>query len=190
MKLPSPFYFFKFYFKDFIYLLLERGQGREKERKRSIGVWLPLTGPLLGSWPATQACALIGNQSGNISVCRPVLSPLAHTSQGWLHLFKCKLSDRQNFMKKYSYPEKRGYPPQRTADVHHRSLSHWGAWQAFPASVSFGLERFKYLCSGHCRPLTTQVALSTVSCREPGSKRLKNRGNPLWNVWQRGRSNH
>ena len=38
MKLPSPFYFFKFYFKDFIYLLLERGQGREKERERNTSV--------------------------------------------------------------------------------------------------------------------------------------------------------
>ena len=38
-----------------IYLLLERGGGREKERERNISVWLPLT------WPATQACTLTGN---------------------------------------------------------------------------------------------------------------------------------
>ena len=42
-------------------LFLERGKGREKERERNINVWLPLTCPLLGTWPATQACALTGN---------------------------------------------------------------------------------------------------------------------------------
>ena len=46
----------------FVYLFLDRGEGREKERERNIYVWLPLEHPLLGTWPATQACALIGNQ--------------------------------------------------------------------------------------------------------------------------------
>ena len=32
------------FFKDFIYLFLERGEGREKERERNID-WLPLTCP-------------------------------------------------------------------------------------------------------------------------------------------------
>ena len=50
-----------FLFKDFIYLLLERGEGTEKERERNINVWLPFTCPLLGTWPTTQACALTGN---------------------------------------------------------------------------------------------------------------------------------
>ena len=45
-------------FKDFMYLFLERGEGREKERERNINVWLPFMRPLLGPWPATQACAL------------------------------------------------------------------------------------------------------------------------------------
>ena len=48
----------------FIYLfILERGEGQEKERERerNINVWLPLTRPLLGTWPATQAPALTGN---------------------------------------------------------------------------------------------------------------------------------
>ena len=49
-----------FFFKDFIYLFLERGEEREKERERNIIVWLPLTCPLWGTWPTTQACALTG----------------------------------------------------------------------------------------------------------------------------------
>ena len=40
-----------------MYLFLER-EGREKEKERNIHGWLPLTCPLLGTWPTTQACAL------------------------------------------------------------------------------------------------------------------------------------
>ena len=69
-------------FKDFIYLFLERGEGEEKERERNINVRLPLVCPILGTWPATQACALSGNQMGDTLVLRPVLSTLNHTSQG------------------------------------------------------------------------------------------------------------
>ena len=46
--------------------------------------WLPLTHPLLGPWPATQAPALTGNGTGDFLVHRPALSPLSHTSQGYL----------------------------------------------------------------------------------------------------------
>ena len=68
--------------KYFIYLFSERGEGREKERERNISVWLPLTPPLLGTWPATQTCALTGNRTGDPSVCRWALNPLSDTSQG------------------------------------------------------------------------------------------------------------
>ena len=71
-----------FFFKDFIYLLLERGEGREKDGERNINVWLPLTSPQLGTWPTTQACALTGNRTSDLSVCRRALDPLSHTSQG------------------------------------------------------------------------------------------------------------
>ena len=43
---------------------------------------LPLAHPLLGTWPITQACALNGNQTGNLQVHRPVLNALSDTSQG------------------------------------------------------------------------------------------------------------
>ena len=38
--------------------------------------------PLLGTWPATQACALTGNRTGDPLVHRSVFNPLSHTSQG------------------------------------------------------------------------------------------------------------
>ena len=58
------------------------GEGREKERERNIIVWLPLARPLLGTWPATQACALTGNRTSKPLVHRPALSPLSNTTQG------------------------------------------------------------------------------------------------------------
>ena len=72
-----------FYFlKDFIYLFLDRGEGWEKERGRNINVWLSLTHPLLGTRPATQACALIGNRTSDPLAHRPALNPLSYISQG------------------------------------------------------------------------------------------------------------
>ena len=38
--------------------------------------------PALGTWPATQACALTGNQTGDPLVRRLVLNPLSHPNQG------------------------------------------------------------------------------------------------------------
>ena len=43
-------------FLKIIYLFLERGKGRQKNI-----YWLPCERPHLGTWPATQACALTGN---------------------------------------------------------------------------------------------------------------------------------
>ena len=54
-----------FSFFKIIYLFLEREEGREKERKRNINVWLPLAWPALGTWPTNQACALTGNQTSD-----------------------------------------------------------------------------------------------------------------------------
>ena len=71
----------RFFKNDFIYVVLERGEGKEKERERNINVWLPLARPLLGTWPTTQACALTGNQTGNPLVHRPKLKPLSYISQ-------------------------------------------------------------------------------------------------------------
>ena len=43
---------------------------------------LLLTGPQPGTWPATQVCALIGNQTSNLLVCRLALNPLSHNNRG------------------------------------------------------------------------------------------------------------
>ena len=50
--------------------------------ERNINMWLLLTCPLLGTWPATQACALTGNPADDPLVGRLVLSPLSRARQG------------------------------------------------------------------------------------------------------------
>ena len=79
---PKSYFISYLLLKGFIYLFLQKGEGREEERERNINVWLPLMCPLLGTWPATQACALTGNRTGDPLVCRLVLNPLSRTGQG------------------------------------------------------------------------------------------------------------
>ena len=57
------------FFKRFYLFILGRGKGKEKERERNISVCLPLVCPLQGTWPATQACALTRNWTGDPLVC-------------------------------------------------------------------------------------------------------------------------
>ena len=47
---------------------------------------LPLICPQRRTWPATQACALTRNRTGDLSICRTARSPLSHTSQNFLVL--------------------------------------------------------------------------------------------------------
>ena len=73
----------------FNYLFLDRGEGREERetniqaRDTSIGCLLhaPKWGPRL---TATQACALTGNGTSNLPAHRGVLSPVSHTSHGYV----------------------------------------------------------------------------------------------------------
>ena len=51
------------------YLLIFRERVRKTESERNINVWLPLTHTPLGTWPATQACALPGNRTSDPVVC-------------------------------------------------------------------------------------------------------------------------
>ena len=66
------FYIFK---KDFIYLLLERGEGREKERERNAST-------LLDDQIYDDACALTRDGTGDLSLCRTVPNRLSHAGQG------------------------------------------------------------------------------------------------------------
>ena len=66
-------------FKRF-YLFLEIGERRKRGRETLTCSCL-LHAPL-GTWPATQACALTGNRTGDPLVHRPTLNPLSYTSQG------------------------------------------------------------------------------------------------------------
>ena len=70
------FYFLRFY----LFICRERGKEgqREGEKHQSVGAFHTL---LLGTSPATQACTLTGNRTGNPLVRRLVLNPLSHTSQ-------------------------------------------------------------------------------------------------------------
>ena len=64
-KMSDALHFNFSFFKDFIYLFLERG--REGENSN---VWLPRTRPQLGTWPQPR------------DAHRPTLNPLSHSSQG------------------------------------------------------------------------------------------------------------
>ena len=76
------FYLPQFLKKILFILFLGRGEGREKEWERNISVWLSLVHPQLETWPATQACALTGNRTGDPLVHWLVQNSLSHTSQG------------------------------------------------------------------------------------------------------------
>ena len=43
---------------------------------------MPLPHPDLGTWPATQACALTRNKTSDLLIYRSVLNPFSHTKQG------------------------------------------------------------------------------------------------------------
>ena len=76
--------FFSF-LKDFIYSFVERGEGREKDRERSISVWLPLACPPTGDLACNPGmcpdwesiCQPFGSQ--------PTLNPLSYTNQSEIH---------------------------------------------------------------------------------------------------------
>ena len=78
-----------FFFKNILFIFRERVREGEREGnmmyQRNID-WLPITGPQMRTWPATQAYALTGVQTGDLSVHRPALNPLSHSSQCKHHL--------------------------------------------------------------------------------------------------------
>ena len=80
MFTPFPGIYLFFIFKIFIFTYFERE--KEGGRDGNINVWLPLMRPLLGTWPATQACALTGNRTGDPLICRSAINPLSYSNQG------------------------------------------------------------------------------------------------------------
>ena len=85
-------FFFLLFKKYFIYLFLKEGKGERKRGRKTLMCvryidQLPLAHPQLGSWPATQACALTGNRTTDSLVHRLELNPLSHTSQGFFLFF-------------------------------------------------------------------------------------------------------
>ena len=69
-----------------LFLCFREGEGREKERERNIDVRethrsIASCTPQLGTWPATQAGALTGNRTCDLSVHRLAVNPLSRTSQ-------------------------------------------------------------------------------------------------------------
>ena len=75
-----------FCFKEFLFIFREGKGGRQ--RRRETVMCGCLEHPLLGIWPATQACALTGNRTSYISVRTLAFCPLSHTSQGGWKVFK------------------------------------------------------------------------------------------------------
>ena len=94
----SPMFYYEFYslflfFKRFyLFIFRERGRewkkrGRERSMLRETLIGCLSHAPQPGTWPATHACALMGNRTGNPLVCRLALSLLSHASQGPLWPF-------------------------------------------------------------------------------------------------------
>ena len=75
----SPAHMEHSFFKKRLYLLSFRQRGREGEKHQCV---VAFACPLLGTWPAAQACALTGNRTSDPLVCRPALNLLSSTSQG------------------------------------------------------------------------------------------------------------
>ena len=70
-------------FSRFYLFIFREGGGREKERDRNVDGWLPLMHPLLGTWSATQACALTENRTNDPLLYRMALSLLSHTAKAF-----------------------------------------------------------------------------------------------------------
>ena len=74
------------FFKLKILFIQREGKGRRK-RGRETSMCGCLLCPPLGTWPVTKACALTGDRTSNPLVCRLMLNPQSHTSQGSFYFF-------------------------------------------------------------------------------------------------------
>ena len=79
---------FVLFFKIFYLFTFREGKGGRGKQISVCEIYidqLPPAHPQPGTRPATQACALTGNQTWDLSVCRQVLNPLSHMSQGYAY---------------------------------------------------------------------------------------------------------
>ena len=67
-------------------------RGRQGERGRDTSIGYILHDPQLRTWPATQTCALTGNQTSDFLVCRTTPNLLGYTSLGEINSFFTTLS--------------------------------------------------------------------------------------------------
>ena len=73
---------------DLYLFIFSEGEGGRKKRGETSMCCLSCA-PYWGTWPAAHTCALTGNQTSHLLVCRLPLSPLNHTSQGDCEDFYC-----------------------------------------------------------------------------------------------------
>ena len=120
--------------------------------------------PLLGTWPATQTCALTKNRTSDPLVCRLALNPLSHTSQGspllfrWLPAWKSSPSQKLSPLSIYCI----------TPDGSHSCffslwlpvLSHQQIWLFYPRIV----HRFSSLVSVF---MATLAILQNICTQQP-----------------------
>ena len=73
-------------------------EGEEHRCKRETSISCLSHACRLGTKPATQACALTGNRTGDLSLCGTMPNPLSHTGQGLtanlntlIHIFYIKM---------------------------------------------------------------------------------------------------
>ena len=76
LRFLSFFFFFKI-----LFLYFYREQKARRQRGRETSMCERLVASLRQPRPATQACALTGNRTGDLSVHRSAVNPLSHTSQ-------------------------------------------------------------------------------------------------------------
>ena len=69
------------FFKRFYLFIFREGKGGRKRRRETSMCGYP-SHALTGDLPASRACALSGNRTGDLFIRRPALNPLSHTSQG------------------------------------------------------------------------------------------------------------
>ena len=71
-----------FLFLKILYIYFQREGKRGRKREKHQCVFASHMRPPLGTWPATQACALTGNRTSDSLAPRLAFNPLKDTSQG------------------------------------------------------------------------------------------------------------